>query len=82
MRITLTLDADVAALLKRVLTGRNQRVQVVVDEALRQGLGLLGAAPEQKAAYRTPSVDTGRCFLPNVDNISQVLAVGEDAWRE
>jgi hypothetical protein len=38
MRTTLTLDDDVAALLKRVLAGRRDGLKAVVNEALRQGL--------------------------------------------
>lgn len=79
MRMTVTLDADVAALLKRVLAHRKEGRHAVVNEALRQGLGRLRAVPERKGPYRTPAVDTGRCLVPNVDNVVQVLAVGEDA---
>jgi hypothetical protein len=78
MRTTLTLDDDVAALLKRVLAGRKDGLKAVVNEALRQGLRRLGAPLERKANYQTPSVDTGRCLLPNVDRIAGVLAVTED----
>jgi hypothetical protein len=38
MRTTLTLDEDVAALLKRGLAGRKDGLKAVVNEALRQGL--------------------------------------------
>jgi len=75
MRTTLTLDDDVAALLKRVLAGRKDGLKAVVNEALRQGLRQLGASPERKPSYQTPSVDTGRCLLPNVDHVADVLAV-------
>ena len=54
----------------------------MVNEALRQGLRQLGAPPERKANYRTPSVDTGRCLLPNVDDIAEVLAVTEGDWHK
>ena len=77
MRTTLTLDDDVAALLKRVLAGRKDGLKAVVNEALRQGLRQLRAPPERKPSYQTPSVDTGRCLLPNVDHVTDVLAVTE-----
>ena len=80
MRITLTLDADVAALLKRVISHRKDGLKAVVNEALRRGLDQFGALPERKAAYRTPSVDTGCRLLPNVDNVAEVLASSETAW--
>lgn len=82
MRTTLTLDDDVAALLKRVLARRKDGLKAVVNEALRQGLRQLGAPVERKPAYRTPSVDTGRCLLPNVDDIAEVLAITEGDWHK
>jgi hypothetical protein len=82
MRTTLTLDEDVAALLRRVLARRKAGLKAVVNEALRLGLRQLGAPPERKAPYRTPSVDSGRCLLPNVDDVAEVLALIEDDWRK
>ena len=82
MRTTLTLDDDVAALLKRVLARRKDGLKAVVNEALRHGLRRIGAPPEPGPAYRTPSVDTGRCLLPNVDDIAEVLAVTEGDWHK
>jgi hypothetical protein len=54
----------------------------VVNEALRHGLRQMGAPPTRRVAYRTPSVDTGRCLLPNVDDIAEVLAVAEGDWHK
>lgn len=82
MRTTLTLDDDVAVLLKRVLARRKDGLKVVVNEALRQGLRQISAPPDRKANYRTPSVDTGRCLLPNVDDIAEVLALTEGDWHK
>ena len=82
MRITLTLDDDVAALLKRVLARRMDGLKVVVNEALRYGLRGMSDPPERRAKYRTPSVDTGRCLIPNVDAVAEVLAVAEGARQK
>jgi hypothetical protein len=81
MRTTLTLDDDVAALLKRVLARRPGGLKAVVNEALRLGLRQLADPPERRTAYRTPAVDTGRCLLPNVDDVAEVLAVAEGDWH-
>ncbi|TMQ14580.1 MAG: DUF2191 domain-containing protein [Candidatus Rokuibacteriota bacterium] len=77
MRTTLTLDDDVAALLKRVLSRRKAGLKAVVNEALRVGLRRMSAPPERTARYRTPSVDSGRCLLANVDDIAEVLSIVE-----
>ena len=66
MRTTLTLDDDVEALLKRVLSRRKASLKAVVNEALRQGLRRMHTPPQRGTRYRTPSVDTGRPLLPNV----------------
>jgi hypothetical protein len=81
MRTTLTLDDDVAALLKRVLARRKDGLKAVVNEALRHGLRQLSTPPDRRTVYRTPSVDTGRCLLPNVDDIAEVLAIAEGDWH-
>lgn len=82
MRTTLTLDDDVAALLKRTVARRKDSLKAVVNEALRHGLRQMSAPPERGEAYRTPSVDTGRCLFPNIDDIAEVLAVTEGDWHK
>jgi len=82
MRTTLTLDDDVTALLKRVLRGRKDSLKAVVNEALRLGLRRLSAPPERKARYRTPSMDLGRCLVPSLDNVAELLDELEGPWRK
>jgi len=77
MRTTLTLDDDVKALLKRVLATRKVSLKAVVNEALRHGLREMWTPRKRAARYRTPSVDTGRPLLPNVDDVAEVLALDE-----
>jgi len=78
MRTTLTLDDDVAALLKRVLSRQKTGLKTVVNQALRVGLRQLSAPSAPRVPYRTPSVDSGRCLLPNVDDIAEILDIIED----
>jgi hypothetical protein len=82
MRTTLTLDDDVAALLKQTLARRKDGLRVVVNEALRYGLRRMSGPPERRATYRTPSIDTRRCLIPNVDDVAEVLAVAEGGWHK
>ena len=78
MRTTLTLDADVAALLRRVRQSRGLSFKAVVNDALRQGLGQMVGAPSGPAVrYRTPVVDLGRCRVVSLDDVTEVLAVAE-----
>ncbi len=77
MRTTLTLDSDVAALLNRLLKARKTSFKQLVNDALRLGLQSLGTSPPKRKRYYTRQVDLGPCLVGNVDNIAEVLAIGE-----
>ena len=77
MRTTLTLDRDVAAVIERLRKTRNESLKDVVNEALREGLKHMAAPQRKQRAFRTKSVDLGRCMLPGLDNVAEVLAVAE-----
>jgi hypothetical protein len=81
MRTTLTLDDDVAILLKRLSEERQVSFRTLVNEALREGLRQL-EAPVPSPAFRTEPVSLGRCLVGNLDDIAEVLALAEgDAFR-
>ena len=78
MRTTLTLDPDVAATLRRLVERRRASFKSVVNEALRAGLAALGGERRPVTRpYRVKPTSLGRPRLPNVDNITEVLAVAE-----
>lgn len=77
MRTTLTLDDDVAVLLERYRRAKGLGLKEAVNSALRQGLREVIAPPKSRTPYRTPSVSLGGCLLPNLDDISAVLAIAE-----
>lgn len=78
MRTTLTLDDDVAALLRRVLARRKASLKEVVNHALRDGLReMLQRPAKPHRPYRTPSISVGRCLVDNVDDVAEVLAIAE-----
>jgi hypothetical protein len=78
MRTTLTLDADVAALLRRAQARRKEPMRKIVNDALREGLSLMMLPPRKREApFRTQSVDLGPCLLGSLDNIAEVLAAAE-----
>jgi len=77
LRTTLTLDKDVAAVIERLRTTRDESMKSLINEALREGLKQLEAPRRKKAPFRTDSVDLGPCLLGNVDNVSEALAVAE-----
>ena len=70
----MSLDADVAAQLDRLQKERNSSFKETVNEALRLGLKSMATPAPKRKKFRTKSVNTGRCLLPNVDNIGEVLA--------
>ena len=75
MRTTLTLEPDVAALLKRAMKARKASLKQVVNEVLRAGLTTPAQyAREPEAPYRMKVHDGGKCLM-NIECIGHVLAV-------
>lgn len=76
MRTTLTLDADVSALLKRVMRRRRSSLKQIVNEALKIGLqqqdGIRVAEPT--VPYSTSPYDAGKLLLSEVSSIGDFLA--------
>lgn len=77
MRTTLTLEADVAALLKQAMGRSKKSLKAQVNEALR--LGLTIAAKSTGARRRrslTHSHDGGRALI-SLECVSEALAIAE-----
>jgi hypothetical protein len=73
MRTTVTLEDDVAALLKQVMKRRGASLKAAVNEALRLGLeGLI--APRPSAAYRVEPWNLGGSLVGSLDNVEEVLS--------
>jgi hypothetical protein len=77
MRMTLTIDDDVAAELERLRRAHNVSFKDLVNDALRRGLQEMTAPPKQAEPFQTRSMDLGRCLLDNLDDIAEVLAIAE-----
>jgi hypothetical protein len=79
VRTTLTLDDDVAALLKRLVAKEKGSFKDVVNQALRRGLTTTAGQP-QRAPFRTTGFDLGPSLVGSLDNVEEVLArvEGED----
>ena len=75
MRTTITLEADVAARLRR-LRG-NQPFKELVNKALRAGLDQLeGSVAERPARYEVRPVE-GHPRRNDLDNVAEVIAEAE-----
>ncbi|HSB60571.1 MAG TPA: ribbon-helix-helix protein, CopG family [Vicinamibacteria bacterium] len=77
MRTTLTLDADVVALLEHLRAARRQSLKGLVNEALRLGLKSMAAPRKRRRPFRTQTVSLGRCRAGSLDNIAEALALAE-----
>jgi hypothetical protein len=77
MRTTITLEADVAASLKRLEKRGGVKFKALVNRVLREGLKRMVAPPKKRSVFRTRSVDLGACRAANVDNVGEVLAIAE-----
>ena len=75
MRTTITLDDDVASMLRKEMGKGSKSFKQVVNEFLRRGLSTPPSEP--RSDYRTPSVPLGRCKLGQIDDVAEALTVAE-----
>ena len=78
MRTTLTLDADVAAVLRRIRNTHGGSFKAAVNNALRLGLRQMATPAAPPAHYRTPIVNLGRCLVGNLDDVAEAHAAAEE----
>jgi len=82
MRITVTLEDDVAASLKRLARARRLRFNAAVNLVLKEAIKSMTGPAKKRKSFQTRSVDVGPCRIANVDNIAKVLATAEgEAFR-
>jgi Ribbon-helix-helix protein, copG family len=77
MRTTLTLDADVAAMLEKLQREREMGLKELVNDALRQALPKMGEPPRPRRRFRTEAVSLGRCLVPSLDDVTAAVALAE-----
>lgn len=77
MRTTLTLDDDVAALLRSAQTRKKATFKSLVNEAIRDYLTRKGRPPKARKRYRVRPVSVGPSLVGNLDCVSEVLAIAE-----
>lgn len=77
MRITINLEDDVAASLKRLGKVRRLKVKALVNLVLREGIKSMMGPVKRRKTFQTRSVDLGPCRTANVDNVVEVLAIAE-----
>lgn len=73
MRTTITLEADVAALVRKLMADRGLSFKEAVNTAIRVGL-----APSDRDQARTPTFSMGPPAVP-LDHALRVAAELEDA---
>jgi hypothetical protein len=81
MRISITLDEDVAAKVRAEVKNSGRPFKQVVNEALRQGLQHI-EQPIKARPYRTHGHKMGLVPGMNLDNIQDVLETIESPYTE
>ena len=83
MRTTLTLEDDVAAIIRRFRRERDDSLKDIVNQALREGLRQLEGQPAAPASrFVTETVSLGRCRIGDLTSVSEALAIAEgDDYR-
>lgn len=74
MRTTLTLDPDVAALVRKAMRARGRSLKEIVNEAIRRGL----APPKRTRPFRTPTFKMGHERSIDLDRALHLAAELED----
>ncbi|MEI6805765.1 MAG: hypothetical protein WCK49_04575 [Myxococcaceae bacterium] len=78
MRTTLTLEDDVSIMLKKIQHELHMPFKQLINASLREGLSRFSARKTKPhKRFETQSVSVGECFLSNLDNISEILAITE-----
>jgi hypothetical protein len=77
MRTTLTLDDDVAALLRAAQDRRKTNLKSLVNEAIREYLTRRDRPLKTRKRYRIRPVSVGPSLVGNLDCVSEVLAIAE-----
>ena len=75
MRTTIVLEDDLSLEIERIAEKRKMTKKQVIDELLRRGLA--SESPPERPMVRTVPRDLGACRIPNLDNISEVIAAAE-----
>lgn len=75
MRTTLTLDPDVAALVRRALKDGKRSLKDVINDGLRRGLE--AAREPARKPYRVTPLPIGDALVSNLDDVAEVLAATE-----
>ena len=77
MRTTMTIDPDVAVLLKQLLKDREGSFKQIVNDALRRGIQQLLKGPATpRKPFRVRSIKGGRLLI-DVTSTSRALAIAE-----
>jgi hypothetical protein len=77
MRITITLEDDVAASLKRLGQVRRLKFKALVNLVLREGIRSMMGPVRKRKTFQTRSVNLGPCRIANLDNVAEVLSIAE-----
>jgi hypothetical protein len=76
MRMTLTIDDDVAAELNRIRRQKDASLKQVVNDTLRSGLLATQTPQKRRKPFRMMTFDGGEQRIP-IDNVAEALALLE-----
>lgn len=77
MRTTLTIDDDLAIQIERLRRDREANLKDVINEALRRGLREMTMRKKPRKPFRTQPLEGVVPRMLNMDNIAEVIAIGE-----
>jgi hypothetical protein len=80
MRTTLTLDKDVAAMVRRAMKRGDRSLKELINTALRRGLAQMEPPPPTR--YELRPLNLGGSLVGSLDNVEDVLARAEGAQHK
>ena len=76
MRMTLTIDDDVAVQLQRLRRKHDASLKEVVNDLLRRGLRATETVEKPRKPFRMKTFDMGEPRFP-IDNVAEAIAYAE-----
>lgn len=77
MRTTVVIDDDILKQIERITRREGRTRRDVLNDILRKGIQAADQQSETKKTFETRSLNLGRCLLPSIDRIADVIAVAE-----
>ena len=82
MRTTLTLEDDVAALIRKAERTTKKSFKEIVNDALRTGLLASSQKEKNRPRFVTPTIDAGPCLIGDISSVEEAIELAEGPFHK